>query len=520
MKRIILFILTCFLFAVKQLFAYDFTANDVNGNAIYYTYLGGDSVAVTYDVMLQSSYTGDIVIPSEIHLELSVYRVASIGNYAFCGSTLTSVTIPNSITHIGKSAFYGCSNLSSIEIPESVTDLGETAFGYCKNLVSIDLHNSLTSIANNTFLNCVGLTSVTLPESITNIGKSAFDGCMMLSSLSIPSNVSSIGDYAFSSCLRLDSIVVPNTVTSIGNNAFLFIRNIVYNGDATGSPWGGRSVNGYSDGALVYSDENKQTLLACAVTATDVVIPESVTDIGPNAFYHCDSLSSIEIPNNVSSIGDEAFFSCSTLDTVVCTAIVPPAIGQESFGYISTTAVLCVPYETINAYKAISGYADYFAEIKGFSDVEDITATTATLKWIPDTAVIQYDINIYTSDTLFAHYVVDGDGNITSSQRFAPSIYHQKLDTTTSSTDYFVITLNGLSAGTDYDYTIDGTDAQSSPVYHEEGTFTTLNEDEDGFFDAIADDHKKQMQKILQEGQLYIIQGEDMITIQGIKVNQ
>jgi hypothetical protein len=72
--------------------------------------------------------------------------------------------------------------------------------------------------------------------------------------------------------------------------------------------------------------------------------------------------------------------------------------------------------------------------------------------------------------------------------------------------------------GTDYDYTIDGTDAQSSPVYHEEGTFTTLNEDEDGFFDAIADDPRKQARKILRDGQWYILHNDRIYNMNGTEM--
>ena len=139
------------------------------------------------------------------------------------------------------------------------------------------------------------------------------------------------------------------------------------------------------------------------------------------------------------------------------------------------------------------------------SYISDITSSTANLKWLPDTAVIQYDINVYTGGEHFAQYLVDGNGQVISSQKFAPSIYYHKLDTTISSTDYYVITLNGLSAGTNYTYTIEGTNAQNVPIYHEGGSFKTLNEGEEGIFDAIADDPRKQARKVLCDGVLFFI---------------
>lgn len=86
----------------------------------------------------------------------------SIGNYAFyCCSSLTSVTIPNSVTSIGHSAFNGCSSLTNITIPNSVTSIGNSAFRSCSNLTSITIPNSVTSIGEYAFYNCNSLTSIT-----------------------------------------------------------------------------------------------------------------------------------------------------------------------------------------------------------------------------------------------------------------------------------------------------------------------------------------------------------------------
>ena len=152
------------------------------------------------------------------------------------------------------------------------------------------------------------------------------------------------------------------------------------------------------------------------------------------------------------------------------------------------------------------------------STVDSITSSTATLKWLPDSAVTQYDINVYTSDTLFAQYLVDGNGQVLSSQHFAPAIYHQKLDTTISSKDYFVITLDGLSAGTDYTYTIEGVNAQNTPIYHEAGSFKTLKEKEEGLFDVISDNPRKQTQKFIRDGILFIERNGKTYNAQGVEM--
>ncbi len=133
-----------------------------------------------------------------------------IGAHAFedC-SSLTSVTIPNSVTSIGGDAFSGCSSLTSVTIPNSVTSIGYEAFYKCSSLTSVTIGNSVTSIGDRAFYFCSSLTSVTIPNSVTSIGHYAFNGCSGLTSVTIPNSVTSIGSSAFSGCSGLTAIYVP-----------------------------------------------------------------------------------------------------------------------------------------------------------------------------------------------------------------------------------------------------------------------------------------------------------------------
>ena len=107
-----------------------------------------------------------------------------IGNQAFDGcSSLTSLTLPSSVTEIGWYAFYGCSGLTSLTLPSSVSSIGSFAFSGCSGLTSLTLPSCVTSIGESAFRGCSSLASLTLPSSVTSIGKSAFEGCSGLTSI-------------------------------------------------------------------------------------------------------------------------------------------------------------------------------------------------------------------------------------------------------------------------------------------------------------------------------------------------
>ena len=269
--------------------------------------------------------------------------VTSIGDSAFCDCTsLTNVTIGNSVTSIGDSAFSHCSILTSIVIPKGVTSIGNGAFSHCSNLASIVIPDSVTSIGNGAFYWCDNLTSIVIPEGLTSIGEYVFYNCNGLTSIVIPDSVTSIGNGAFSHCSNLTSIVIPDSVTSVGRYAFSDCSSLF-----TEYEYGqyiGDENNPY---AILYSITNKNlstytlhedtkviaygSFRECAKLSS-ITSPEGVRGISSYAFRDCSSLRSVTIPDSVTSIGNYAFYGCTSL-TIYCEAESQPEDWHPNWNY-------------------------------------------------------------------------------------------------------------------------------------------------------------------------------------------
>ena len=428
------------------------------GNTVYYSRDNCNAIIETATNTLIAGCQNTIIPNS----------VTSIGSSAFYGcSSLTSITIPNSVTSIGFEAFRGCSSLTSITIPNSVTIIGSYAFAgtgiynnesnwendvlYIDNCLIVAktsisgayaIKENTRLIGYNAFYNCSSLTSVTIPNSVTNIGGYAFSGCSSLTSVTIGSGVTSIGYGAFSGCsslpiennLRyadtylveavdntlstysikegtkwignrafyrcssLTSITIPNSVTSIGEYAFSGCTNltdIIWNAkkcsDFSYKKKGKKYVSEIFESSNIKSftfgkDVEYIPAYLCLMMSnlTSVIIPNSVTNIGLGAFYGCSSLNyvtignsvetvargaffecssitSITIPNNVTSIGYRAFEGCSALDTISINATTPPTLEEKALSSVSICYIpMCTQVDYVNS--SWNDYVDTFEE--------------------------------------------------------------------------------------------------------------------------------------------------------------
>ena len=220
-----LFSLFLLLFANTTLWAYDFRVGDLCYNITSQTAPYTVEVANEIGKVASNNYPNLTTanIPSSVVHNDTTYVVTGIGEYAFweC-ETLASLTIPESVTYIGKYALASCNceSLISVVIPNSVTSIGEGAFHSCIYLTSINIPNGITRIEPHTFALCIAIPSITIPENVTSIGEQAFLACASMTSLTIPNSVTTIEKAAFHMCLALESVTIPNSVTHISGAAF------------------------------------------------------------------------------------------------------------------------------------------------------------------------------------------------------------------------------------------------------------------------------------------------------------
>ena len=221
-------------------------------------------------------------------------RIIAGGSFFGCTS-LTSVTIPNSVTNIGNNAFQFCTSLTSVTIPNSVTSIGESAFYNCTSLTNIAIPNSVTIIDDSAFENCTSLTSViignsvTIPNSVTSIGYSAFYKCISLTSVTIGNSVARIDDSAFSNCTSLTSVTIGKSVTRIAYGAFYnctSLKDVYYTGSQ--SDWNKISIGSDNQclrNATIYYNWGVETPLVTNEDETSftvynsTAIIESVNDV-------------------------------------------------------------------------------------------------------------------------------------------------------------------------------------------------------------------------------------------------
>lgn len=288
----------------------------------------------------------------------------------FICDAVSSITIPDSVTSIGESAFSDCSMLSHINIPLGITSISDSTFSGCSSLQYINIPSTVTSIGNNAFRECA-LYDISFPDGLTSIGANAFHNCRNLMVATIPNSVTSIGEGAFSGCAYMTIATLPSSIVSIPNKIF-------------------------SDCLRLF----------------EVIIPNSVVSIGESAFYNCTGLTSFTIPKRVNSIGNSAFRNCENLQNVYCEPMLPPSAGTSIFDNNSPNRVIYVPTESVETYCKASNWERYKNHIASydFNNGDEITKIYYTST---DGKIVEpWTYSTYAS-LIISNIYKDGQGIIT-----------------------------------------------------------------------------------------------------------
>ncbi|MBR3975581.1 MAG: leucine-rich repeat protein [Clostridia bacterium] len=256
--------------------------------------------------------------------------VTSIVGSAFYGCRkLESIKLPDSLLKIGESAFAGCSKLKNVTISEGVAVIDASAFEECENLHAVEIPASVTTIGDHAFAYCSSLESITFynPETEINMG----DGTIPYSSTIYGYKNSTAQEYAHRYNMNFVEMENPNKVTS-GKCG----ENLTWEYDGNGTVY----IRGKGEMSLSADEPNWRTDFREAITK--VVIADGVTSIDYLAFYGCVNLKDITIPDSVTSIGDSAFKSCHSLKKMAIPESVTK-IGAEAFFDCSKLEEITLP---------------------------------------------------------------------------------------------------------------------------------------------------------------------------------
>lgn len=310
---------------------------------------------VTDDLYYYETTVGEITgygvsaggIDDEIYVKIPATHndkpVLRVSNFGEC-KTIKSVEIPYGVTHISGYAFEKCSNLKKVTIPNSVTNIGECAFTYCSALLSLDIPDSVTSIGYRLFRGCSSVERITVASGNSNYysvnnclietaTKTLVVGCKN-SVIPADEGLEKIALWAFSGCSNLTEVFIPKSVTVIDSDVFAdcnALDTVTFGGDIydwCNITFGSSYSNPVFMAHKLYIDDE---------LFTDIIIPDTITEIKSYAFQGFSQLTQIQIPNSITSIGVYSFQGCSNLERIEIPASVT-SIGYRAFqGCVSAT---------------------------------------------------------------------------------------------------------------------------------------------------------------------------------------
>lgn len=303
------------------------------------------------------------------NLDLSTSNIENIQSYAFSECTsLSSVKFPSSLRQIYGNAFsqnsalqavtfndgldgiggsaFSNTGLTTVTLPNSLTYLGSSAFSSCKDLASISIGTGITEIPYNCFSGCNALTSVDLPEHVTSIGGGAYSYCDGLVSITLPSSIQAVGASAFANCSNLEEVVIPDNVTTLGERAFQYDKKL-------------KHVQIGKGVATLETD-----LFNGCESLSSVELSEGLTAVKKFVFQYCSSLKTVTFPSTLTTLSNSTCFGW-TPDSLYFLGT-QPATGErtkdEPFYGLYTQTKVYVPESALDAYKQSPVFKKFFEE--------------------------------------------------------------------------------------------------------------------------------------------------------------
>lgn len=350
----------------------------IASNQIMYKTNIRKAIAISNDVMINEEIKGNAYYSNRYGLIEFNKSINKLNSGIFTQNTnVYYVDIADVCTHIGESAFEGCTGLGEINLPDNLKIIDDFAFKGCEDIRNIKLPDGLINIGESAFEDCKILGEIILPNTVENINAFAFKGCESLTSFKIPDSVVSLGEGIFAGCTNIEKFE--------GNKKFIIDdgQSVVYN-------------NTLICAAPKYNGDGERR----------IVIGTNIKYLGKSCFKGCEKIMRIDIPSTVTEIHDGAFEGCTNLYEVHFKGSTPPAFGEGVFNGVSENCKIFVPVDSLADYcEALSGYVEMIypmpknKNIIYYSDRGIIENEIPTDIGVKNSNGKYYQINNYSSST-------------------------------------------------------------------------------------------------------------------------
>lgn len=306
-----------------------------------------------------------------------------IGSFAFQGTALTSVNIPDNVETIKECAFNNARQLQEVHLPDSLTSLGTSAFEYCRSLRTIKIPTKLKTIPDYTFQNCRSLQSVELHDSITGFGNHAFVNCD-LREITLPKSTSWVDNDAFSGNVNLSKVTLNEGLVNISDKAFY--QTAI---DTLNCPSTLRSI--------------RNSAFARCNNLRQINLNEGLTRIESGALAN-NKATEIVLPSSLEYCAGGAFYDCDSLVTIEARSVMPPNTDGNCplSGTDLTKAVLYVPVWSLSEYQLATGWNQFY--------------TFRTSDFMPQYVKVSKDFYFTLRDELDPDYRPDIELTVTNNQ--------------------------------------------------------------------------------------------------------